>query len=128
MRKALSYVLAAVVAAFLLTACAGDVVPEGADYNLISGAMVSEEAGTITEIHAATLKALDNLELPVSFNKKDNLVAVLQTFTAEGESVRITIHYRTLDVSEIVFFSEDHVDKYKLSGLLEEIRKNMSLI
>lgn len=128
MRKVLSYVLAAVLATFMLSACAGDVVPEGADYNMFTGSMSSEEAGTITEIHAATLKALDNLELPVSFNKKDNLVAVLQTFTSEGESVRITIHYRMVDVSEIVFFSEDRIDKYKLSGLLEEIRKNMSLI
>lgn len=128
MRKTLTYVLAAVLASFLLTACAEGVVPEGADYNMVTGTLVSEEAGTITEIHAATLKALHNLELPVSFNKKDNLVAVLQTFTAEGESVRITISYRTLDVSEVRFFSEDHIDKYKLSGLLEEIRKNMSII
>lgn len=128
MRKALAYLLLVAAAALMLTACAGDVVPEGADYNMITGSLVSEEAGTITEIHTATLKALEDLELPISYNKKDNLVAVLQTFTAEGQSVRITISFRTVDVSEITFMSEDRIDKYKLSGLLEEIRKNMSLI
>ncbi|WP_461210347.1 DUF3568 family protein [Desulfocurvus sp. DL9XJH121] len=128
MRKAIAYLLAAVSMAFMLAACAGDVVPEGADYSFFTGSLVSEESGTITEIHDATLKALESLELPVSYDKKDNLVAVLQTFTSEGESVRITISFRTVDVSEIRFFSEDRIDKYKLSGLLEEIRKNMSFI
>jgi len=127
MRKILSYALVAVAMAFMLNACSG-VTPEGASLNMITGTMVSEEAGTITEIHAATLKALQALELPVSFDKKDNLVAVLQTFTAEGQTIRITISYRTVDVSELRLFSEDSVDDYKMAGLMDEIRNQMSLI
>lgn len=128
MRKVLTFLMAVMMAAFLLAGCSEGVVPEGADYSMFTGTMISEEPGTITEIHGATLKALDVLELPVSYNKKDNLVAVLQTFTAEGESIRITISYILPDVSEISFTSEDRIDKYKLSGLLDEIRKNMSLL
>lgn len=103
-------------------------MPEGADYNMFTGSMESEEPGTITEVHAATVKALRSLELPISYDKKDNLVAVVQTFTAEGDSIRITLSYRTVDMTMLEFTSEDGIDKYKLSGLLEEIRKNMSVI
>lgn len=128
MRKVLSYALVAVVMTFMLSACVTGSAPEGATLNPITGSVVSEEAGTITEIHAATIKALESLELPVSYDKKDNLVAVMQTYTAEGDSIRITISYRTVDVSELKLFSEDSVDAYKLSGLLNEIRNQMSLI
>lgn len=128
MRKLMTLILAASLSVFLLGGCAGDVVPEGASYGIFTGSMTSEEPGTITEIHGATLKALENLELPVSYNKKDNLVAVVQTFTAEGDSIRITISFILPDVSEMTFTSEDGIDKYKLSGLLEEIRNNMNLL
>lgn len=127
MRKSFAYALVAVFMLSMLTACAG-AKPEGASRNLITGSMSAEEPGTITEIHTATLKALTALELPVSFDKKDNLVAVLQTFTAEGETIRITISFRTVDVSELRLFSEDKVDSYKLTGLMEEIRSQMSQI
>lgn len=127
MRKSLAYALVAMFMLGLLSACGG-AKPEGASLNLITGTMVTEEPGTITEIHTATLKALKALELPVSYDKKDNLVAVLQTFTAEGETIRITISYRTLDLSELRLFSEDMVDSYKMTGLMEEIRSQMSQI
>ena len=127
MRKVLAYGLVAVAMAFMLNACSG-VTPEGASSNIFTGSMVSEEAVTITEIHAATLKALEALELPVSYDKKDNLVAVLQTFTAEGQTIRISISYRSVDVSELKLFSEDSVDSYKMAGLMDEIRNQMSLI
>ncbi|BBD08397.1 DUF3568 family protein [Desulfovibrio ferrophilus] len=126
MRKVLAYALVAVSMAFMLSACGAKL--EGASSNIITGTVVSEEAGTITEIHAATLKALESLELPISYDKKDNLVAVLQTFTAEGDTIRITISYRTLDVSELRLFSEDKIDSFKMAGLLDEIRNQMSLI
>jgi len=128
MRKFVSILMASVLAAVLLVGCAGDIVPEGAEYGMFSGTMSSEEPGTITEIHGATLKALENLELPVSYDKKDNLVAVVQTFTAEGQSIRITISYMFGDVSELSFTSDDRIDKYKLAGLLDEIRKSMTLL
>ncbi len=128
MRTIVSVIMASMLAALLLGACAEGVVPEGASYGTFSGFMTSEEPGTITEIHGATLKALESLELPVSYDKKDNLVAVVQTFTSEGQSIRIVISYILPDVSEVSFTSDDRIGKYKLSGLLEEIRKNMSLL
>lgn len=122
-------VMLALVATLLIPAgCGKGPVPDGASYSYMFGSLSTEEPGTITELHNAVVKALNTLELPISFNKKDNLVAVVQTFTSEGESITITIHYRAEDVSELVFSSEDRVDVYKLSGLLEEIRKNMSII
>ncbi|NJB67740.1 hypothetical protein GGQ74_001380 [Desulfobaculum xiamenense] len=128
MRKSALIVLALCAAMLVPAGCGKGPVPEGASYSFTFGKLASEEPGTVTELHAAVLKALKTLELPVAFNKKDNLVAVIQTFTSEGESIQITIHYRSVDVSELRFESDDRVDVYKLSGLLEEIRKNMSVI
>jgi hypothetical protein len=128
MSKRVFLILATALAMLMLAGCGKTVVPEGADYSYFMDLMVSQETGTITELHDATLKALKSLELPVSYDKKDNLVAVVQTFTAEGQSVKILIEYRSLDVTQLTLSSPDDVDQYKLSGLLEEIRRNMSVI
>lgn len=128
MHRTTLFMLALCAILMIPAGCGKGPIPDGASYSYTFGKLTSEEPGTITEIHSAVLKALKNLELPVAFNKKDNLVAVVQTFTSEGESITITVHYRAEDISELVFTSEDRVDPYKLGGLLDEIRKNMSII
>jgi len=117
-----------VLSVALLSGCGKSVVPEGAEYSFFSDSMIAEELGTITELHDATLKALKSLELPIAYDKKDNLVALVQTFTATGQSIKILIEYRNVDVTQLTLSSPDDVDEYKLTGLLEEIRRNMSII
>ena len=126
--RTIALVVSMVLCSMLLLGCGKAVVPEGAEYNMFTSDMSSEEVGTITEVHDATLKALKNLELPISYDKKDNLVALVQTFTSTGESIKILIEYRNVDVTLLTLSSPDDVDEYKMTGLLEEIRRNMSII
>ncbi len=121
-------VVSMALSALVLFGCGKSVVPEGADYSYFTDSMISEELGTITELHDATLKALESLELPISYDKKDNLVALVQTFTSTGQSIKILIEYRNVDVTQVTLSSPDDVDEYKMTGLLEEIRRNMSII
>lgn len=100
-----------------------------AEYGLISSHLVSEnEPGTVTELHTATVQALKNLELPVSFNAKDNLVAVMETFMSDGKAVSILIEYRSADVSRITIGGEERIEEAKLRGIMDEIRRNMEVI
>lgn len=100
-----------------------------AEYSPFKGHLVSEEEpGTVTELHTATLQTLKNLELPVSFNAKDNLVAVMETFMSDGKAVSILIEFRSADVSKISIGGEERIDEYKLRGIMDEIRRNMEVI
>ena len=93
-------------------------------YNLVS----EDEPGTVTELHTATVQALKNLELPISFNAKDNLVAVMETFMSDGKAVSILIEYRSADVSKITIGGEERIEEEKLRGIMDEIRRNMEVI
>ena len=128
MVKKLLWTLALVAALAALSGCAsfgGDT----ADFSLINANLVSdEEPGTVTELHTATLQALKNLELPVSFNAKDNLVAVMETFMSDGKAVSILIEYRSADVSRISIGGEERINEDKLRGIMDEIRRNMEVI
>lgn len=126
--KTIVLVVSMVLSVILFSGCGKSVVPEGAEASYFTGTMTSEELGTITELHDATLKALKALELPIAYDKKDNLVALVQTFTATGQSIKILIEYRNVDVTQVTLSSPDDVDEYKMTGLLEEIRRNMSII
>ncbi|MDY7000924.1 MAG: hypothetical protein SVS15_03980, partial [Thermodesulfobacteriota bacterium] len=64
MARYTAHVLAVVVAMFFIAGCG---VAENATYCPFSGSLVaSEEPGTITELHKATVKALSDLELRVT--------------------------------------------------------------
>jgi len=132
MRTIVSTLLCAALAAILLSGCAvggkGGNVAQGATYYVCTGTMFSDEAGTVTAVHAAVLDALVALELPVTYEKKDNLVAVIETTTAEGSPIEINVAFRKADLTRVTFTSSDRVDQYKLSGLLEEIRRNLATI
>ncbi|WP_028586459.1 DUF3568 family protein [Desulfocurvus vexinensis] len=132
MRTIVSTLLCAALAAILLSGCAvggkGGNVAQGATYFVCTGTMFSDEPGTVTAVHAAVLDALVALELPVTYEKKDNLVAVVETTTAEGSPIEINVAYRKADLTRVTFTSTDRVDQYKLSGLLEEIRRNLATI
>jgi hypothetical protein len=100
-----------------------------AEYHKISGSLVSQdEPGTVTELHSATVQALKNLELPISFNAKDNLVAVMETFMSDGKAVSILIEFRSADVSKITIGGEERIEEEKLRGIIDEIRRNMEVI
>lgn len=124
--------LCAVALMFCLAALSGCATIGGddtAEYSTIQANLVSEqEPGTVTELHTATVQALKNLELPVSFNAKDNLVAVMETFMSDGKAVSITIEYKSADVSRISIGGEERIDEYKLRGIMDEIRRNMEVI
>ncbi len=100
-----------------------------ASYSLYNANLVSEnEPGTVTELHTASVQALKNLELPISFNAKDNLVAVMETFMSDGKAVSILIEYRSTDVSRITIGGEERIEEAKLRGIMDEIRRNMEVI
>lgn len=129
MVKKLLWALALVACLAALSGCASLGGSDTAQYSLVKANLVSEEEpGTVTELHTATLQALKNLELPVSFNAKDNLVAVMETFMSDGKAVSITIEYRSGDVSRIAIGGEERIDEYRLRGIMDEIRRNMEVI
>ncbi len=124
MARYMAHALAVVVAMFFIAGCG---VAENASYCPFSGSLVaSEEPGTITELHKATVKALSDLELRITYDKKDNLVAVVEAMTAQGNAIKVLIDFRSVDVSYLAVDTEN--EKYKAAGVLNEIRKNMSAI
>jgi hypothetical protein len=132
MRTIVTTLLCAALAAILLTGCAvggkGGNVAQGATYFVCTGTMFADEPATVTEVHMAVLGALEALELPVTYDKKDNLVAVVETTTAEGSPIEINVAFRKADLTRVTFTSTDRLDQYKLSGLLEAIRKQLATI
>jgi len=128
MVKKLLWALSLVACLAALPGCAtfgGDT----AEFSMIKANLVSnEEPGTVTELHSATVQALKNLELPISFNAKDNLVAVMETFMSDGKAVSILIEYRSADVSRVSIGGEERIEEDKLRGIMDEIRRNMEVI
>lgn len=129
MTRKLLWALALMFCMAALSGCATLGGDDPAEYSTIAANLVSEEEpGTVTELHGATLQALKNLELPISFNAKDNLVAVMETFMSDGKAVSILIEYRSADVSRISIGGEERIDEDKLRGIMDEIRRNMEVI
>lgn len=121
MARYMVHVVAMVMAVFFIAGCG---VAENATYCPFSGSLTaSEEPGTVTELHKATVKALKDLELKITYNKKDKLVAMVEAITAQGNWIKILIEFRSPDVSHLVI-KTDH-EKYKAAGVLNQIRKNM---
>lgn len=129
MVRKLFWALALLFSLAALSGCATLGGDDTAEYSLIKANLVSEEEpGTVTELHSATVQALKVLELPISFNAKDNLVAVMETFMSDGKAVSILIEYRSADVCRISIGGEERIDEYKLRGIMDEIRRNLEVI
>lgn len=130
MVRKLFWAVALLICLAALSGCAtfgGDDDP--AEYGYYSGQLINEEEpGTVTELHTATVQALKNLELPISFNAKDNLVAVMETFMSDGKAVSILIEYRSADVCKLSIGGEERIAEEKLRGIIDEIRRNMEVI
>lgn len=67
----------------------------------VSGDLQAEESEPIDVVYEAALKAVKDLELPVTSQSKDALVAEITTYDAQDKKIRIKLKAKTDKTTEL---------------------------
>ena len=97
----------------------------------VSGDLQAEESESIDVVYEAALKAVKDLELPVTSQSKDALVAEIITYDAQDKKIRIRLKASTDKTTQLsirvgVFGSEtkSRLIYQKIRDRLREIRED----
>jgi len=102
MRRALLIILFAGIA-FSGQGCMVVAVGLGAAGTIayVSGDLQAEESEPIDVVYEAALKAVKDLELPITSQSKDALVAEITTYDAQDKKIRIKLKAKTDKTTEL---------------------------
>lgn len=125
MNKVISRVILLAAAMVLFTGCT--MMGGSAGYDYFEGELTSVEFATVPEVHEATLKALEQLDMPVRKARLDDLVSVISTKTADGVYFDVVSEWRSQGSSVVKVDVPQYGDRFKAQGLLEQIRGNLSM-
>ena len=67
----------------------------------VSGDLQAEESESIDVVYEAALKAVKDLELPITSQSKDALVAEITTYDAQDKKIRIKLKAKTDKTTEL---------------------------
>ncbi len=89
------------------------------------GKLVEIYESPVTQVHAATIETLRELELPILKDKKDSLTAVVKSEFADGKSVKILIKSMEGALTKIKIRVGIFGDESRSRIILHAIRNNL---
>lgn len=125
MNKVITRVILLAAAMMLFTGCT--MMGGSAGYDYFEGELTSVEFATVPQVHEATLKALEQLDMPVKRARLDDLISVISTQTADGVYFDVVSEWRSEGSSMLKVGVPDYSDRFKAQGLMEQIRGNLSM-
>ena len=91
----------------------------------IRGDLEAAEAKKLDVVYDATLKALEELELPVSQKSKDKMSALIVAHDARSKKIKIKLHATTEETTKISIRVGWFGSESKSRMIYEEIQKNL---
>ena len=116
--------------ATLISGCAGAALLAGGAAGVgaivwVKGKLEYQSSVPLSKVYTATLAALQEFELPIREEKKDKLVARVESQLADGKRVWIDIRSITESSSKITIRIGMFGDRSRSRRLLEAIRRHL---
>jgi type IV pilus biogenesis protein CpaD/CtpE len=96
-------------------------------YDYFHSELTSVEFAPVADVHEATLKALEQLDMPVRKANFDDLVSVVSTQAADGVFFDIVSEWRSSSSTAVMISVPQYEHRYKAQGLLEQIQGNLAM-
>jgi hypothetical protein len=110
---------------FVLVGCTPS-YQDNTTFDEVQGTVSVTEPVTVQEAYEAAMQAFEELELKAVVKEQDDLVAIMETTTADGTFLNVHMEYRTQDSTRIEVESEGIEDYYQARGLMDQIQANLA--